>query len=145
MGVYALVSLVIVISVLPSGLAITAAMLVIAAGHNSILLGQTSYPAAESGQKILLDTKSGLNKNLTKVEVQLIGPVLPILEANTTEDTNFILVEQEKGHLSLYQYQSMFPIKIGIPMNLTRLADFDTIQDAMAEADGIKDAVKNNS
>jgi hypothetical protein len=137
--------LVIVISVLPSGLAITAAMLVIIAGHNSISLGQTSYPAAESGQKILLDTKSGLNKNLTKAEVQLIGPVLPILEANTTEDTNFILVEQEKGHLSLYQYQSMFPIKIGIPMNLTRLADFDTIQDAMAEADGIKDAVRNNS
>jgi hypothetical protein len=137
--------LVIVISVLPSGLAITAAMLVIIAGHNSISLGQTSYPAVESGQKILLDTKSGLNKNLTKVEVQLIGPVLPILEANTTEDTNFILVEQEKGHLSLYQYQSMFPIKIGIPMNLTRLADFDTIQDAMAEADGIKDAVRNNS
>ena len=39
----------------------------------------------------------------------------------------------------------MFPMKIGIPMNLTRLADFDTIQDAMAEADGIKVAVKNNS
>jgi hypothetical protein len=39
----------------------------------------------------------------------------------------------------------MFPIKTGIPMNLTRLADYDTIQDAMAEADGIKDAVKNNS
>jgi hypothetical protein len=39
----------------------------------------------------------------------------------------------------------MFPIRIGIPMNLTRLADYDTIQDAMAEADGIKDAVKNNS
>lgn len=145
MGVYASVSLVVVISVLPPGLAITAAVLVIAAGHNSILLGQTSYPAAESGQRILLDTKSGLNKNLTKVEVQLIGPVLPILEANTTEDTNFILVEQEKGHLSLYQYQGMFSMKIGIPMNLTRLADFDTIQDAMAEADGIKDAVKNNS
>jgi hypothetical protein len=54
-------------------------------------------------------------------------------------------VEQGKGQLSLYQYQSMFPMKIGIPMNLTRLADFDTIQDAMAEADGIKDAVKNNS
>jgi hypothetical protein len=145
MGVYASVSLVVVISVLPPGLAITAAVLVIAAGHNSILFGQTSYPAAESGQRILLDTKSGLNKNLTKVEVQLIGPVLPILEANTTEDTNFVLVGQEKGQLSLYQYQSMFPMKIGIPMNLTRLADFDTIQDAMAEADGIKDAVKNNS
>jgi hypothetical protein len=28
---------------------------------------------------------------------------------------------------------------------LTRLADYDTIQDAMAEADGIKDAVRNNS
>ena len=135
----------IVISVLPSGLAITAAVLVIAAGHNSILLGQTSYPAAESGQRILLDTKSGLNKNLTKVEVQLIGPLLPILEANTTEDTDFVLVEHGEGHLSLYQYQSMFPIKTGIPMNLTRLADFDTIQDTMTEADGIKDAVKNNS
>jgi hypothetical protein len=143
--VYASILLVVVISVLPSGLAITAAVLVIAAGHNSILLGQTSYPAAESGQRILLDTKSGLNKDLTKVEVQLIGPVLPILEANTTKDADFALVEQEKGQLSLYQYQSMFPMKIGIPMNLTRLADFDTIQDAMAEADGIKDAVKNNS
>jgi hypothetical protein len=142
---YASILLVVVISVLPSGLAITAAVLVIAAGHNSILLGQTSYPAAESGQRILLDTKSGLNKDLTKVEVQLIGPVLPILEANTTKDADFALVEQEKGQLSLYQYQSMFPMKIGIPMNLTRLADFDTIQDAMAEADGIKDAVKNNS
>lgn len=92
-----------------------------------------------------MDTKSGLNENLTKVKVQLIGPVLPILEANTTNDADFVLVEQEKGQLSLYQYQSMFPMKIGIPMNLTRLADFDTIQDAMAEADGIKDAVKNNS
>jgi len=131
--------------VLPSGLAITAAVLVIAAGHNSILLGQTSYPAVESAQRILLDTKSGLNENLTKVKVQLIGPVLPILEANTTNDADFVLVEQEKGQLSLYQYQSMLPMKIGIPMNLTRLADFDTIQDAMAEADGIKDAVKNNS
>ena len=130
---------------LPSGLAITAAVLVIAAGHNSILLGQTSYPAVESAQRILLDTKSGLNENLTKVKVQLIGPVLPILEANTTNDADFVLVEQEKGQLSLYQYQSMLPMKIGIPMNLTRLADFDTIQDAMAEADGIKDAVKNNS
>ena len=130
---------------LPSGLAITAAVLVIAAGHNSILLGQTSYPAVESAQRILLDTKSGLNENLTKVKVQLIGPVLPILEANTTNDADFVLVEQEKGQLSLYQYQSMFPMKIGILMNLTRLADFDTIQDAMAEADGIKDAVKNNS
>lgn len=29
-------------------------------------------------------------------------------------------------------------------MNLTRLADFDTIQDAMAEAHGIKDVVMNN-
>ena len=142
---YASILLVVVISVLPFGLAITAAVLVIAAGHNSILLGQTSYSAAESGQRILLDTKSGLNKDLTKVEVQLIGPVLPILEANTTKDADFALVEQEKGQLSLYQYQSMFPMKIGIPMNLTRLADFDTIQDAMAEADGIKDAVKNNS
>jgi hypothetical protein len=97
--------LLVVISMLPSGLAITAAVLVIAAGHNGILLGQTSYPAAETGQRILLDTKSGLNKNLTKVEVQLIGPILPILEANTAEDTDFVLVEQEKGHLSLYQYQ----------------------------------------
>jgi hypothetical protein len=42
-----------------------------------------------------------LIKNLTKVEVQLIEPVLPILEANTTEDTDFVLVEQEEGHLSL--------------------------------------------
>ena len=142
---YASILLVVVISVLPSWLAITAAVLVIAAGHNSILLGQTSYPAVESAQRIPLDTKSGLNENLTKVKVQLIGPVLPILEANTTNDADFVLVEQEKGQLSLYQYQSMFPMKIGILMNLTRLADFDTIQDAMAEADGIKDAVKNNS
>lgn len=142
---YASILLVVVISVLPSGLAIKTAVLVIAAGHNSILLGQTSYPAVESAQRIPLDTKSGLNENLTKVKVQLIGPVLPILEANTTNDADFVLVEQEKGQLSLYQYQSMFPMKIGIPMNLTRLADFDTIQDAMAEADGIKDAVKNNS
>lgn len=29
-------------------------------------------------------------------------------------------------------------------MNLTWLADFDTIQDAMAETNGIKEVVKNN-
>jgi hypothetical protein len=37
----------------------------------------------------------------------------------------------------------MFPIDEGVPMNLTRLADFDTIQDVMAEANGIKDVMMN--
>jgi hypothetical protein len=48
--------------------------LIIGINHNSILLGQTFYPAAESGQKIPLDTKSGLYKNLTKVVVHFMYP-----------------------------------------------------------------------
>lgn len=114
-------------------------------GHiTSTLFGQP-YPTAESGQRILLDTQSGLNKNLTTAEIQLIGPVLPILEADTSYDRDFILVEQQEDKsISLYQYQSKIPIEVGIPKNLTWLADFDTIQDAMAETNGIKEAVKNN-
>ena len=114
-------------------------------GHiTSTLFGQP-YPTSESGQRILLDTQSGLNENLTTAEIQLIGPVLPILEADTSYDRDFILVEQQVNKsISLYQYQSKIPIEVGIPMNLTWLADFDTIQDAMAETNGIKETVKNN-
>lgn len=64
---------------LSTGLVMAAAVLVISDhSSSSILFGQTSYPTAESGQRILLDTKSGLNKNLTTAETQLVGPVLPI-------------------------------------------------------------------
>jgi hypothetical protein len=113
---------------LSPGLVMAAAVLVISDhSSSSILFGQTSYPTAESGQRILLDTKSGLNKNLTAAETQLVGPVLPILEAGASSCRGFI------------------PIEVGIPMNLTWLADFDTILDAMAEAEGIKEIVKNKS
>lgn len=132
---------------LSPGLVMAAAVLVISDySSSSILFGQTSYPTAESGQRILLDTKSGLNKNLTAAETQLVGPVLPILEAGASSCRGFILVEQQEGKsISLYQYQSKIPIEVGIPMNLTWLADFDTILDAMAEAEGIKEIVKNKS
>jgi hypothetical protein len=132
---------------LSPGLVMAAAVLVISDhSSSSILFGQTSYPTAESGQRILLDTKSGLNKNLTAAETQLVGPVLPILEAGASSCRGFILVEQQEGKsISLYQYQSKIPIEVGIPMNLTWLADFDTILDAMAEAEGIKEIVKIKS
>ncbi len=68
---------------LSSGL-VMAAALVSDYSSSSILFGQTSYPTAESGQRILLDTKSGLNKDLTTAETQLVGPVLPILEAGAS-------------------------------------------------------------
>lgn len=47
------------------------------------------------GQRILMDTQSGLIDNLTTVEIQLVGPILPILEAETSQDKDFILLEQE--------------------------------------------------
>jgi hypothetical protein len=57
-----------------------------------------------------------------------------------------LLVEQKGSKsISLYQYQSNIPIEVGVPMNLSRLADFETIQGAMSEASGIKKVVKNNS
>jgi hypothetical protein len=58
-------------------------------------------PTAESGQRILLDTQLGLNKNLTAAEIQLIGPVLPILKADTSMDRDFILLEQEDKSILL--------------------------------------------
>lgn len=132
-------------SIFPPGLAIVAAaVLVVTTDESSILFGQKIYPAAESGQRILLDTKSGLNKNLTIDEVQLIAPVLLILRADTSQDKDFMLLGYNNNSKSLYQYQSKIPIDEGVPMNLTRLADFETIQDAMAEAHGIKDVVMNN-
>jgi hypothetical protein len=132
-------------SIFPPGLAIVAAaVLVVTTDESSILFGQKIYPAAESGQRILLDTKSGLNKNLTIDEVQLIAPVLLILRADTSRDKDFMLLGYNNNSISLYQYQSKIPIDEGVPMNLTRLADFETIQDAMAEAHGIKDVVMNN-
>ena len=132
-------------SIFPPGLAIVAAaVLVVTTDEGSILFGQKIYPAAESGQRILLDTKSGLNKNLTIDEVQLIAPVLLILRADTSQDKDFMLLGYNNNSISLYQYQSKIPIDEGVPMNLTRLADFETIQDAMAEAHGIKDVVMNN-
>ena len=132
-------------SIFPPGLAIVAAaVLVVTTDESSILFGQKIYPAAESGQRILLDTKSGLNKNLTIDEVQLIAPVLLILRADTSQDKDFMWLGYNNNSISLYQYQSKIPIDEGVPMNLTRLADFETIQDAMAEAHGIKDVVMNN-
>jgi hypothetical protein len=142
--VYVSVLIVMIFSVCSSGLAIVAAaVLVITTDQSSILFGQKLYPAAESGQRILMDTKSGLNKNLTTAEIRLIGPVLPILEAYTSQNIDFMLLEHGESIL-LYQYQSKIPIDEGVLMNLTRLADFDTIQDAMAEANGIKDVMMNN-
>ncbi len=71
---------------------------------------------------------------------------MPILEAGASSCRGFILVEQQEGKsISLYQYQSKIPLEVGILMNLTWLADFDSIQDPMAEAGGIKEFVKNNS
>lgn len=119
------------------------AVLIIGGHSTSTLIGHI-YPTAESGQRILLDTQLGLNKNLTAAEIQLIGPVLPILKADTSMDRDFILLEQEDKSILLYQYQSRIPIEEGVPMRFTWLADFDTILDAMAEANGIKDVVKNN-
>jgi hypothetical protein len=55
-----------------------------------------------------------------------------------------MLLGYKNSSISLYQYQSKIPIDGGVPMNLTRLADFDTIQDAMAEANGIKDVININ-
>jgi hypothetical protein len=132
-------------SVFPPALAlVAAAALVMTTDGSSLLFGQKTYPAAESEQRILLDTKSGLNKDLTIEEVQLIGPMLPILRADSSQDKDFMLLGYKNNSMSLYQYQSKIPIDEGVPMNLTRLADFDTIQDAMAEAHGIKDVVMNN-
>lgn len=46
---------------IPPGLAlVAAAVLVITTDESSLLFGQKTYPAAESEQRILLDTKSGL-------------------------------------------------------------------------------------
>ncbi|HZA68469.1 MAG TPA: hypothetical protein VE548_02135 [Nitrososphaeraceae archaeon] len=132
-----------IFSVCSSGLAIVAAAVLITTDQSSILFGQKTYPTVESGQRILLDTKSGLNKNLTIDEVQLMGPVLLILKADISQDKDFMLLGYNNNSISLYQYQSMFPIDEGVPMNLTRLADFDTIQDVMAEANGIKDVMMN--
>ena len=88
------------------------AVLIIVGHSTSTLIGHI-YPTAESGQRILLDTQLGLNKNLTAAEIQLIGPVLPILKADTTMDRDFILLEQEDKSILLYQYQSRIPIEEG--------------------------------
>lgn len=111
----------------PSLAIVAAAVLVITTDQSSTLFGQKIYPTAESGQRILLDIKSGLNKNLTTTEVQLIGPVLLILKADTSQDKDFMLLGYKNSSISLYQYQSKIPIDEGVPMNLTKLADFDTI------------------
>ena len=102
-----------------------------------------------SGKKYILLLNRGresfwiLNQGLID-EVQLIAPVLLILRADTSQDKDFMLLGYNNNSISLYQYQSKIPIDEGVPMNLTRLADFETIQDAMAEAHGIKDVVMNN-
>jgi hypothetical protein len=53
-----------------------------------------------------MDTQSGLIDNLTTAEIQLVVPILPILEAETSQDRVFILLEHENESLSPYQYQS---------------------------------------
>jgi hypothetical protein len=93
-----------IFSVCSSGLAIVAAAVLITTDQSSILFGQKTYPTVESGQRILLDTKSGLNKNLTIDEVQLMGPVLLILKADISQDKDFMLLGYNNNSISLYQY-----------------------------------------
>ena len=102
--VYVSVLIVMIFSVCSSGLAIVAAAVLITTDQSSILFGQKTYPTVESGQRILLDTKSGLNKNLTIDEVQLMGPVLLILKADISQDKDFMLLGYNNNSISLYQY-----------------------------------------
>lgn len=110
------------------------------ANHNTTLSGQI-YPGSQSGQRILMDTQSGLIDNLTTAEIQLVGPILPILKAETSHDRDFILLEQENESLSPYQYQSDIPIKDGLPLRLARLADFENVPSTTSESNGVKDVL----
>jgi len=82
-----------------------------------------------------MDTQSGLIDNLTTAEIQLVVPILPILEAETSQDRVFILLEHE----SPYQYQSGISREDGLPLRLARLADFENVPCTTSESNGIKD------
>ena len=96
------------------------------------------YPSSESGQRILIDNQSGLIDSLTTAKIQLVGPILPILEAETSQDRVFILSEQKNESLSPYQYQSDISIEDGLPLRLARLADFENVPCTTSESNGIR-------
>jgi hypothetical protein len=85
-----------------------------------------------------MDTQSGLIDNLTTAEIQLVVPMLPILEAETSQDRVFILLEHENESLSPYQYQSDISREDGLPLRLARLADFENIPCTTSESNGVR-------
>ena len=114
-------------------------VLVFAIANHNITLSAQIYPSSESGQRILIDNQSGLIDSLTTAEIQLVGPpILPILEAETSQDRVFILVEQENESLSPYQYQSDISIEDGLPLRLARLADFENVPCTTSESNGVR-------
>ncbi|MFY9966928.1 MAG: hypothetical protein WBL44_10300 [Nitrososphaeraceae archaeon] len=60
-----------------------------------------------------MDTQSGLIDNLTTAEIQLVVPILPILEAETSQDRVFILLEHENESLSPYQIRATYQERMG--------------------------------
>ena len=119
--------------------------LIFCAGCTSICYCQSQhhssakiYPSSESGQIILIDNQSGLIDSLTTAKIQLVGPILPILEAETSQDRVFILSEQKNESLSPYQYQSDISIEDGLPLRLARLADFENVPCTTSESNGIR-------
>ncbi|MGA9934062.1 MAG: hypothetical protein WBP83_02975 [Nitrososphaeraceae archaeon] len=113
-------------------------VLVFAIANHNITLSAQIYPSSESGQRILIDNQSGLIDGLTTAEIQLVGPILPILEAETSQDRVFILVEQENESLSPYQYQSDISREDGLPLRLARLADFENVPCTTSESNGVR-------
>lgn len=116
-------------------------VLVFAIANHNITVSAQIYPSSESGQRILIDNQSGLIDGLTTAEIQLVGPILPILpilEAETSQDRVFILLEQENESLSPYQYQSDISIEDGLPLRLARLADFENVPCTTSESNGVR-------
>ncbi|MGB7958254.1 MAG: hypothetical protein WCD28_01450 [Nitrososphaeraceae archaeon] len=116
-------------------------VLVFAIANHNITVSAQIYPSSESGQRILIDNQSGLIDGLTTAEIQLVGPILPILpilEAETSQDRVFILVEQENESLSPYQYQSDISREDGLPLRLARLADFENVPCTTSESNGVR-------
>jgi len=62
------------------------------------------------------------------------SPILPILEAETSQDRVFILLEHE----SPYQYQSGISREDGLPLRLARLADFENVPCTTSESNGAR-------
>jgi len=85
-----------------------------------------------------MDTQSGFIDNLTTAEIQLVVPILPILEAETSQDNVFILLEHENESLSPYQYQSDISREDGLPLRLARLADFENVPCTTSESNGVR-------